>query len=323
MKWVLLHKAGEAPVKTQVCSLMELYRGEPLILGVRKLEISPADEAGFPPLAIVVSLKDREDYLFASSDGSVERTVEGGFVFAGRFGYFSQKEKRGKPAGSLVGGNRLTRNGVGLKSRRPGRIPRADRGPGPSAKPDHHFSGPANPESLTGKIIYVTNPYAPGGAEGGIDATAPRADSNWISPRTAASASAGSRASRPQHPDRYPVLSGRLPLLSRRPPDQRGGSAEYFTADVVNRKYAQIDPAAHPTIDPAKLAAEFPVGSWFEIYDYGVGDEVVWPAVLEANWPRRNWPSRTFGRQTPVVASDGSSATFHMGGGCPRSSIPR
>ena len=60
------------------------------------------------------------------------------------------------------------------------------------------------------------------------------------------------------------------------------GSAEYFAADVVNKKYAQIDPAAHPSVDGAKLAGEFPVGSWFEIYDYGVGDEVAWPAVTEA-----------------------------------------
>jgi hypothetical protein len=64
-----------------------------------------------------------------------------------------------------------------------------------------------------------------------------------------------------------------------------GASAEYFAADVVNRKYAQIDPAMHPAVDPAKLAAEFPVGSWFEIYDYGVGDEVVWPIVSETTIP--------------------------------------
>ena len=61
------------------------------------------------------------------------------------------------------------------------------------------------------------------------------------------------------------------------------GSAEYFAADVVNKKYAQIDPAANPLVDGAKLAAEFPVGSWFEIYDYGVGDAVAWPAVTEAS----------------------------------------
>lgn len=67
-----------------------------------------------------------------------------------------------------------------------------------------------------------------------------------------------------------------------------GKSAEYFAADVVNRKFAQIDPVAHPKVDPARLAVDFPVGSWFEIYDYGVGDEVVWPTVTEATLPPGN-----------------------------------
>ena len=136
---------------------MELYRGEPLIRSVRKLAISPADEAGFAPVAIVVSLADRDDYIFASSDGSVERTVEGGFVFAGRFGYFSER-KNGERQISLVGGSRLTRNGAGIRSEGPGEF-RAR-----IAAVDHKQNritispAPADPESLTGKTLYITNP---------------------------------------------------------------------------------------------------------------------------------------------------------------------
>jgi len=284
MKWVLLNRSGEAPVQTQVCSLMELYHGEPLILGVRKLEISPVDEAGFPPLAIVVSLKDREDYLFASSDGSIERTAEGGFVFAGRFGYFSQR-KNGECRLAIVGGNRLTRDGVGLRPEGPGEYR------GKIASLDHKQSRitispvPDHPEGLKGKIIYVTNPAR----RVALKVELTRRTEQGLELELATDSRIGI--------GRVTGIDGRSILTDTR--FYVGGfryyhgarltnaarTVEYFTSDVVNRKYAQIDPTAHPAIDPVKLAAEFPVGSWFEIYDYGVGDEVVWPTVSETTMP--------------------------------------
>jgi hypothetical protein len=284
MKWVLLHQKGETPVKTQVCSLMELYRGEPLILGVRKLKISPVDEAGFPPLAIVVSLKDREDYLFASSDGSVERTVEGGFVFTGRFGYYSLR-KNGECRLELIGGTRLTRNGIGLKTDGPGEYR------GRITALDHRQNRvtispvPDQPEGLAGKIIYVTNPSR----RVALKVESTRRTEQGLELELASDSRIGlGRVTgidgRNILTDTHFYLGGfryyhgaRLTNAAR--------NTEYFTADVVNRKYAQIDPSAHPAIDPVKLAAEFPVGSWFEIYDYGVGDEVVWPSVFETTIP--------------------------------------
>jgi oligo-alginate lyase len=281
MKWVLLHKAGEAPVKSQAVSLMELYRGEPLIQSVRKLEISPADEAGFAPVAIVVSLADRDDYIFASSDGSVERTVEGGFVFAGRFGYFSER-KNGERQISLVGGSRLTRNGAGIRSDGPGEF-RAR-----IAAVDHKQNritispAPADPDSLTGKTLYIANPSrrlalkvesvrrTAGGLELAL-ATDPRIGTGKVT---------GVDGRNILTDTRFYVGGFRYYHGARL--TNAAGSAEYFAADVVNKKYAQIDPVFHPSVDGAKLAGEFPVGSWFEIYDYGVGDEVAWPAVTEA-----------------------------------------
>jgi len=284
MKWVLLHRTGKGPVQSQVCSLMELYRDEPLILGVRKLEISPADEAGFPALALVVSLRDRDDYLFASSDGGVERTVKGGFVFAGRFGYFSQR-KNGESRLALVGGNRLTRHGVGLRGTGPGeyrgKIAAADHGRNRitiSPVPEH-------PETLNGKIVYVANPYRRVALK--VESTRRVADGLELDLDTDSRIGTG----------RVTGIDGRNLLTDTRfylggyryyhgaRLTNAGGGAEYFTADVVNRKFVQIDPVAHPKVDPAKLAGDFPVGSWFEIYDYGVGDEVVWPTVSEAALP--------------------------------------
>ena len=284
MKWVLLHQTGETPVKTQVCSLMELYKGEPLILGVRKLKITPGDEAGFSPLAIVVSLKDRDDYLFASNDGGIERTVEGGFVFAGRFGYFSQR-KNGECRLELIGGNRLTRNGVGLRSDGPGEYR------GRIVALDHRQNRitispvPEHAEELVGKIVHVTNPSR----RVSLKVASAKSGEQGLELEFAADSRIGI--------GRVTGVDGRNILTDTRfylggyryyhgaRLTNAGASAEYFSSDVVNRKYAQIDPAMHPTVDPAKLAAEFPVGSWFEIYDYGVGDEVVWPIVSETTIP--------------------------------------
>jgi len=36
----------------------------------------------------------------------------------------------------------------------------------------------------------------------------------------------------------------------------------------------------HPDLDAATLETEFPADTWFDIYDYGVGDEVVWPQTV-------------------------------------------
>jgi hypothetical protein len=284
MKWVLLNRTGDAPVQTQVCGLMELYRGEPLILGVRKLKVSPADESGFPPLALAVSLKDREDYIFASSDGSVERTVEDGFVFAGRFGYLSQR-KDGECRLALVGGSRLTRDGVGLRQDRPGEY----RGKIAAVDQQHNritiSPVPDDPDALRGKIIYVTNPAR----RVALKAESTRRTERGLELDLATDSRIGT--------GRVTGIDGRNVLTDTR--FYVGGfryyhgarltnaarTAEYFAADVVNRKYVQIDPSAHPDIDPVKLASEFPPGSWFDIYDYGVGDEVAWPGVFEATIP--------------------------------------
>ena len=41
-----------------------------------------------------------------------------------------------------------------------------------------------------------------------------------------------------------------------------------------------IDRGEHPQATAEKLAGEFAAQSWFDIYDYGVGDEVVLPYAV-------------------------------------------
>jgi hypothetical protein len=53
--------------------------------------------------------------------------------------------------------------------------------------------------------------------------------------------------------------------------------AEYRILDCRSGKAVILDAKAHPDAKADKLSREFPNDSRFEIYDYGVGDEVVWP----------------------------------------------
>ena len=55
------------------------------------------------------------------------------------------------------------------------------------------------------------------------------------------------------------------------------GTAEYRLIDVRTEKAALIDPKIHRDAKAGKLAKEFLKGAWFDVYDYGVGDEIVFP----------------------------------------------
>ena len=57
-------------------------------------------------------------------------------------------------------------------------------------------------------------------------------------------------------------------------------TAEYRLAGVRDR--ALIDAHAHPAVSAQTLEGEFPVGTWFDVYDYGVGDTIVWPRAVSA-----------------------------------------
>jgi hypothetical protein len=58
------------------------------------------------------------------------------------------------------------------------------------------------------------------------------------------------------------------------------GSAEYRINEVFSGQFALIDDEQHPDATAEALADEFPEGTWFEVFDYGVGDEVRWPMAV-------------------------------------------
>ena len=60
-------------------------------------------------------------------------------------------------------------------------------------------------------------------------------------------------------------------------------TAEHRLAGIRSGKFALLDPETEGNVDSATLEAEFPGGSWFEVYDYGVGDTVEWTSVVSVS----------------------------------------
>jgi hypothetical protein len=282
MKWVLMHNQGEAPVRTQVASVMELYRGEPVIRRISRIgPMSPIgpmgpDEPGLPAYGVVVELANgRTDTIFASADPAVSRTAPGGFEFAGRFGLFSEQD--GKPTQVvLVGGTRLTKNGLGIttdSAEYRAKITAVAR----DTETVTVSPAPPSCDALVGNYVFLTNPVR----QLAYKVLEARAVANGAEFRLEFDSRVGT-GKVTGHADHdvltsTPFQFSRLRYYHGARLVNADGTAEYRIIDVRDR--AIIDPEAHPEVPAGKLQAEFPLDSWFDVYDYGVGDEVVFPNV--------------------------------------------
>lgn len=278
MKWLLLHKQASEPARSQVLSLLEPYRDQPTIREVRNLTLSGEDEQGYRAAGCVVTLADRTDTVLAAADPKVVRTAEGGLRFAGRFGLYAERD--GLPVAiSLVGGTELTRGEYGVKIDQPeyrAKITAVDRAT------ETITVSPAPPavDALRGATIFLISGsrrvayrvLEARAAEGGA-----RLRLNLDS-RIGTGQVTGTGAFRVLTDSSFTLQrfgyyeGARLVNAAR--------DAEYRLNEVRSGKAAFLDRAAHPEVTPERLAAQFPKGSWFEVYDYGVGDEVVWPYAV-------------------------------------------
>ncbi len=275
LKWIMLHSTGEAPLKTQLLNIIEPYRNTPIIRKARRLKLTGADETGFRAEGLLLNLDDRTDALFASADPQAVREVEGEFRFAGKFGFWS--EKNGVPvAVSLVGGTQLHKGDIGITlpaAEYRARIGKVDR------KTDTItvFPAPPVPEALVGSYLFIANSSrrvackvlsvkkARGGAEIRLDT-----DSHIGTGQVT-----GTADFRVQTDTPFPLQGYRYYHGSRLVNAAR--TAEYPLIEVKNESAALINSGAAPDAKADRLAAEFPRGSWFDVYDYGVGDEVIYP----------------------------------------------
>lgn len=292
MKWLMLHKQAEEPATSQFLAIMETYLNTPAVQSVEKLSISGADEAGFAPAACVVKVAgapdaalQRTDYIMASADGAVARTAGTDLKFAGRFGLYS--EQNGQPVAiSLVGGTEISKGKFGIKIDQPefhGKIVQVDR------KREVVTVSPAPPvvEAIVGQTIFLTSgdrrlgykviaaKAVPEGAELSLNM-----DSRIGTGQATGTADFKVLTATPFTLQRYDYYEGARLVNAK-------GDAEYRLNEVRGASAAMIDRTAHPEATAAKLAEQFPNGSWFEVYDYGVGDEVVWPYAVSV---RRTGP---------------------------------
>lgn len=280
MKWIMLHNPGGAaegaPARTQVLEVLEPYMNEPIIRAATPLELSGDDEADFTAGAARIELADgRVDTVFWSADPSVERTAEGGFRFAGRFGLY--REQNGRPVAiTLVGGTVLEKGGVGL--RMPAAEYRAEVIAVDRARQAITITPPPEaPDALVGQTIFIVNGarrlayevLAARPTEAGLELELAM-DARIGTGRVTGAADHQVLTDTPFNLQGFGYYDGAR-LVSA------DGAAEYRLLEVTSGARALIDAAAHPEASAETLAGQFPEGTWFEVWDYGVGDQVVWP----------------------------------------------
>ncbi len=278
MKWIMMNKQAAEPVKSQVLTLMETYKGQPVIKEASNLTLSGGDESGYAAVGCVVKLADRTDTIFAFADPGVVRTAEGGFKFAGRFGLYAEKD--GVPvAMSLVGGTELSKDGFGLKIDKPEYRAKI-------IKVDHKAAtitlSPAPPivKAIKGATIFITS----GNRRLAYKVLDVKSIRNGVQLRLNMDSRIGT--GKVTGTKDYMVLTD-TPFILHYYGYYEGArmvnaakNAEYRINEVRHQTAAYIDKLAAPKAKADILAAQFPIGSWFEVYDYGVGDEVIWPYAV-------------------------------------------
>lgn len=275
MKWVLLHNQGESPLTTRIADVMELYRGEPVIRRIRPLSLTPTGHPARAAVGLVIELTSgRIDTVFTALDPAVEYTAPGGFRFSGRFGLFS--ERQGAPVHVvLIGGTRLTRNGVGLTTDTAeyrAVITQVDR-----ATETVTVSPPPDPDALVGKYVFLTNPHR----RVAYKVVKTVVVGKWARVQLALDSRIGT-GKVTGYGDHLVKTSTPFQLRGFRYYDgarlvNAEGTAEYRLSGIKGGAF--IDPHTHKEVSPATLAKQFPLGTWFNIYDYGPGDELVLPTV--------------------------------------------
>ncbi|MBM3474008.1 MAG: hypothetical protein FJX75_12125, partial [Armatimonadetes bacterium] len=278
MKWIMVHNAGQAPAKTQVLSLIEPYMNDPIIRQATPVALSGADEAGFAAGACRVETEGRTDTLFCASDGSVERTTEDGFRFAGRFGLWAEED--GQPVAiSLVGGTVLQKGDLGIKlesAEYRGKITKVDR----ATETITVEPAPAAAEALVGQCIFIVN----GARRVACKVVAAEKVGTGVELLLYMDSCIGTGKVTGTQDHRVltdtPFALQRFGYYEGARVANADGTAEYRLDEVRGGSAAMIDAEAAPEAKAATLAGEFPEGSWFKVYDYGVGDEVVWPYAV-------------------------------------------
>jgi len=311
MKWVMLRRQGAEPLAPQVAGILEPHHGKPSIRAVRPVKMSGTEEGGLAPAGCQVRLENRTDTILLSADAGQERTTDTGLRFSGRFGYWSVRdgEETGtgseptraaggsRPAGEmpvpassprrsgtpaaivLVGGTTLADERFGLSVDSPeyrAKIVRVDR----TTQTVFVRPAPPRPEALVGQYAFLANSYRRIAQQ--VLAAKPVADGAELrfgydpcigTGRVSGTADWEVKTSTPFTLQGFRYYHGARLVNA-------GGNAEYRILEVRSGSAAFIDREAHPDAKSPQLAEAFPRDTWFSVYDYGPGDELIWPYTV-------------------------------------------
>jgi len=178
--------------------------------------------------------------------------------------------------GGLVGGTALFKGQYGIRLDSPefrGKLVKLD----PEAPSVTVWPAPPSAAAMVGAYVFITNPvrrvaYKVLEAKPVAEGVELRLN---MDPRIGTGQVSGVADFRVKTPTPFALQSYRYYHGARLVNKQR--TAEYRIVEARNGTAAIIDAAAHPEAKAGKLAGEFANGDWFDIYDFGVGDEVVWP----------------------------------------------
>ncbi len=243
------------------------------------MTVSGPDEHGFEASACQVELATGEvDTILYSAGPRIERHAAGGLRFAGRLGFW--RERDGRPVAiALVGGTRLVKDRVGIELQQPeyrGRIVTVDR----STESVTVAPAPENAAALVGQYVFITNErrrvaYKVLAAERVPEGVELRL--NWDS-RIGIGRATGVKDGHILTDTPFPLQGYGYYCGARIM--SADGKSEYRLLGLRSRRAVYLDRDMHSDADAERLAEQFPAGSWFAIYDYGIGDELVWPYAV-------------------------------------------
>jgi hypothetical protein len=266
MKWLVMHRTGDEPQRSQILQVIEPYRDEPSVRQAQRIELTGDDESGFSAYACRLSLPDDvTDCVLASGDHTVARRGGDAIRFAGRFGFIRMQGDQPRTL-SLVGGTQLAIGDIAIN------MPQAEYRATITAV-DRAMEtitvSPAPPDAaaLVGKMIYITNEHR----RVACKVTAAAGDTLTFDYDSCIGVGKVTGVEGRRVTTDTPFTLHHLRYYHGARIVNHDGTTEHRIIEVRNKGYA----LSETDIDPDA----FPTGSWFNVYDYGVGDEVVFPHV--------------------------------------------
>ena len=289
LQWAIQKVTGPEPLNTQFITVLEAYEGRPLINKVRRLDVRPA-AGSQPPVALQVMAGDRVDTIIHCYDATVPVTTSNGVTMTGAFGVWSEVGGQFDRA-FLVAGTRIGRGARSFTADAPawsGRIVSTDYASHKVIVDTSH----GDARQLIGRYARISNQGGKNDATHQIVAARPTPQgvelTFQLDPRVGEGpvtevADGAIKSGTNLYLGTWAYYMGKTLT-------NEAGSAQYRVAGVpgsrVSRHTVYINPQLHPAATAAALGGQFTDADGdgtarFVIYDYGPGDRVTVPRVVQ------------------------------------------